>query len=372
MKRELGTIFSVVLFIMSCGHSTMNSTLSVNPRDTVNVPDYLTGEDSVAYIENTVLQSPITAVDLLNLAEVHSIETRLLYYNHLDLVKEHPEYAEQCLPTQRDSAAMRLANRFMRMSELISSNGNANDKLEWAVAVNAVLDSFRVAIPSVPSDYVLDEIVRVIDKFSSQTQSEMNFQCYVDATVEYYRTVEAYRQWLLAVPKFLQSLMQEEYEAWHDLNEARFSFWHDVSYNQEWYSMKPMEIEGYYANLAENRLAELKIERDVILRNGYYMKKGQTVTTGQWEAWIKEHSVPEDFEIIKEIDDDRIPSPSIVTARVKTLKTKFSRWLNARQAIAAALPEDQGEFYDNITADIHCRLIGKLDDIIPYEVGEIQ
>ncbi len=41
MKRELGTIFSVALFIMSCGHSTMNSTLSVNPRDTVNVPDYL-------------------------------------------------------------------------------------------------------------------------------------------------------------------------------------------------------------------------------------------------------------------------------------------------------------------------------------------
>ena len=224
MKRELGTIFSVALFIMSCGHSTMNSTLSVNPRDTVNVPDYLTGEDSIAYIENTVLQSPITAVDLLNLAEVHSVEASLLYYNNFDLVKEHPEYAEQCLPTQRDSAAMKLANRFMRMSELISSNGNANDKLEWAVAVNAALDSFRVAIPSVPSDYVLDEIVRVIDKFSSQTQSEMNFQCYVDATVEYYRTVEAYRQWLLAVPKFLQSLMQEEYEAWHDLNEARFSF----------------------------------------------------------------------------------------------------------------------------------------------------
>ena len=35
--------------------------------------------------------------------------------------------------------------------------------------------------------------------------------------------------------------------------------------------------------------------------------------------------------------------------------------------IAAALPKVLGDSYDNLTADIHCRLIGKLDDIIPYE-----
>ena len=35
--------------------------------------------------------------------------------------------------------------------------------------------------------------------------------------------------------------------------------------------------------------------------------------------------------------------------------------------IAAALPKVQGDSYDNLTVDIHCRLIGKLDDIIPYE-----
>jgi hypothetical protein len=52
---------------------------------------------------------------------------------------------------------------------------------------------------------------------------------------------------------------------------------------------------------------------------------------------------------------------------VNTLKSTFSRWLKARQALAAALPEEQGDSYDFLTADIHSRMVGKLADIIPYE-----
>ena len=51
---------------------------------------------------------------------------------------------------------------------------------------------------------------------------------------------------------------------------------------------------------------------------------------------------------------------------VGTLKSTFSRWLKARQAFAAALSEGRGDSYDRLTADIHCRIIGKLKDIIPY------
>lgn len=51
-----------------------------------------------------------------------------------------------------------------------------------------------------PRDTVITEIARVAEKFSSLTQREMNFQCYLNAAVGYYRTIEAYRQWLLAVP----------------------------------------------------------------------------------------------------------------------------------------------------------------------------
>jgi hypothetical protein len=49
------------------------------------------------------------------------------------------------------------------------------------------------------------------------------------------------------------------------------------------------------------------------------------------------------------------------------LKSTFSRWLKARQALATALPKEQGDSYDFLTADIHSRMVGKLADIIPYD-----
>lgn len=52
----------------------------------------------------------------------------------------------------------------------------------------------------------------------------MNFMSFIASSVDYYRTVEAYRQWLAEVPDELKTLAQEEYMAWHDLNAARFEF----------------------------------------------------------------------------------------------------------------------------------------------------
>lgn len=361
-----GYICAIVLMLSCGGHSNI-APGSINLRDTVVVPEYCTGEDSIAYIENAILQSPISAEDLLGLAEVHSVEGMLFYYNNFEMANEY-EYHKRFLATRRDSAAMRLANRFMRMANLVNINGNANDKLQWALAVNATLDIFCASEPSVPSDSAIDEISLVVGRFSSLSQSEMNFQCYVESTVDYYRTIEAYRMWLLAVPTDLKALFREEYEAWHDLNEARFAFWNDVSYVQGWYSAKPMEIEGYYENLSRNRRAELEHEMNVVLKGTVYAQKGKTVTTEQWEQWIVEHSVPENVDLLKEMgNDDNIPNDSLVAYHVKTLKSTFSRWLTARQAIATALPKEKGVYYDYITADIHSRMIGKLDNIVPLD-----
>lgn len=366
-RATISFLISASVLLLACGGRSTSSSGDFDPRDTVKVPEGYSGEDSIAYIENAVLQGSITAEQLLALAEVHSVEERLYNYNNTEKAEEFPDHADEFMATRQDSAAMRLANRLMRMANLVSTNGKANDKLQWAIAVNAALDTFRETVPSVPKDSALNEILRVVDKFSSQTQSEMNFQCYVYATVEYYLTIETYRQWLQTVPSNIKPLAQKEYEAWHDLNKARFALWNDVSYRREWYSMKPMEIEGYYGNLAENRRAELDIERSIIIGGQPYQQKGKTVTAKQWEAWIAENSVPEDIDMLREMEDkQQIPSDSLVTARVDSLKSAFSQWLRARQAIAEALPEEQGKSYDNLTADIHSRFIGKLDSLIPY------
>ena len=369
MKRTIFTILStIVLMSACCGHTT-NSGSTFNPRDTVIVPEGLTGEDSIAYIENMIVKSPIAATDLLGLAEIHTVQDRLFHcYEEAGCPVYDPYSREDHQTERRDSAAMSLANRLIRMAYIVNINGDANDKLQWAIAVNTAIDSFHVAVPSLPLDSVIPDINRVVNKFSNDTQSEMNFIAYVDATVDYYRTIEAYRRWLSDVPSNLKSLMQNEYVTWHNFNEARFAFWRDVSYNQEWYSMKPMEIEGYYENLSTNRRAELGIERSIILEGNPYYQKGKTVTSAQWEQWIIDHSVPEDIDYLKnEFWEDRIPSDSLVMDRVNTLKYSFSRWMKARKAIAAALPKQQGISYDNLTTDIYCRLIGKLACIIPYE-----
>ena len=369
MKRTIFTILSAIVLMSACGGHTINTGSNFDPQDTVVVPEGLTGEDSIAYIENMIVKSPISATDLLRLAEVHTVQDRLFHcYEEAGCPVYDPYSREDHQTERRDSAAMSLANRLIRMADLVNLNGNAKDKLQWAVAVNAAIDSFHVAVPSLPIDSVISDINRVVRKFSNDTQSELNFRWYVKATVDYYRTIEAYRQWLSEVPSNIKSLIRNEYVAWHNFNEARFAFWRDVSYNQEWYSMKPMEIEGYYENLSANRRAELEIERGIILEGKQYLQKGKTVTSSQWEKWITDHSVPEDIEYLRnEFWKDRIPNDSIVNNRVNALKSSFSQWIGVRKAIVNALPQEQSKWYDNMTSDIFCRLVGRLDNIIPLE-----
>lgn len=347
-----------------------------DPRDTVQVPEELTGEDSIAYIENAVMQSPISVEDLLNLAEVHTIDEWidgwLEAYEYMDADEKifyfGEERAEGPTLTHRDSCAMRLANRFMRMHHLVDLNGDAMDKLQWVVAVNTIIDTFCAEVPEVKRDSAIDEVLRLFNKFMPLTQSDMNLESYVASSIDYYRTLDAYRKWLDDVPNNIMSLAKEEYQAWHDLNEARFSLWRDVYFTPTWYTMKPMEIEEYYQHLSENRRAELNIDREIILGNKPYQQKGKTVTKKQWEDWIKERSLPEDYEYFSNMESyiSCMPSDSTIAACTTRIRETFSRWLVARQALAAALPKEQSRSYDNHTADMHCRIIGTLPDLIPF------
>ena len=352
MIKIVSFVIIVVVMLTACGNRSTSS--SVNPRDTVTVPEGVTGEDSIAYIENKVLHSPISAKDLLGLAEVHAVQERLYSYDSTTV-------------SPRDAEVLRLANRLMRMYNVVDENGDANDKLQWVVAVNTAIDAFHKAVPSVPSDSALYEVEEVLNKFSSQSQNEMNFQCYVHATIIYYQTIEDYRKWFKEVPSDLRPLMEGEYAAWHDLHEARYNFWADVSYRQEWYSMKPMELAAHYIAMLQNRRAEMDIERGIIIGNKLYQQQSRTMTPSQWEQWIAENSVPEDLDELYKIGDkDLIPSDSLVADRVKILKSSFYQWVAARKAVAEALPESQGRSYDNLSADINNRMIGKLPPLIPY------
>lgn len=351
---NLSLITICCIAVLSC----KNSSSDFDPRDTVQVPEGLTGEDSIAYIENAITISPISAADLLNLTEVHTLDSWF---------EEWRDYGDGLEMTHRDSCALRLANRFMRMHHLVDINGDAMDKLQWAQAVGSIIDSFCSEVPCARRDTTIYDILRLFDKFSAQKQADMNLECYVMSSIDYYRTIDAYREWLEKAPNDIKALAKEEYKAWHDLNEARFTLWRDVYFTQEWYSMKPLEIEGYYRSLSENRRAELDIEKDIILKGSKYAQQGKTVTTPQWEQWIKKHSQPMDYNAQNKDDRyENYPSDSTITECVTAIRKCFSSWLAARQKLAAALPDDRGTSYDNLTADIHSRIVGKLKPIIPY------
>ena len=144
MKKTIFTILSAIVLMSACGGHTINRDSDFDPRDTVNVPDGLTGEDSIAYIENAILKSPISAADLLGLAEVHTVQDRLLHcYEEAGCPVYDPYSREDHQTERRDSAAMCLANRLIRMANLVNLNGDANDKLQWAASpqgdVNRIL-----------------------------------------------------------------------------------------------------------------------------------------------------------------------------------------------------------------------------------------
>lgn len=372
-------LFCVLGLMMSCGHANEEDfDPEPVPRDTVQAPDHLSGEDSIAYIENVTVQSPMSVEVLLGLAEVHTIDEwindcldyRTTAYNRMKESGEDESSLEESesmlFLTHLDSCALRLANRFMRMYHLVQMKGGAMDELRWAEAVNISVDDFYADFPEIPRDSAVNDILRLINKFTVHTQKDLNFESYIASSISYYHTIEAYRQFLDEIPDQLSAQALEEYQAWRDFNNAWFAMWRDVSYTQFWYSAKPMEIEGYYKQLALNRCAELAVEKEIILTGKPYIQRGKTVTTKQWEKWIEDHSRPMDYE--DWLDNYRnLPTDSTVTACVTALTTTFSRWSAARQAMVSALPADRAISYDNITADIHSRLVGTLTPMVSLE-----
>ena len=82
---------SLAVLLASCGENSESGKHS-KVGDTTGVPEWLTGEDSIAYIENHTVKSPISVADLLGLAEVHTVEEYALNYeNSYGDVEEYPE-----------------------------------------------------------------------------------------------------------------------------------------------------------------------------------------------------------------------------------------------------------------------------------------
>ncbi|MCQ2262376.1 MAG: hypothetical protein MJZ42_04395 [Bacteroidales bacterium] len=80
---------------------------------------------------------------------------------------------------------------------------------------------------------------------------------------------------------------------------------------------------------------------------------------------------PEEIKFLQEAElYECIPEDSVVVNHTNTLRSTFTHWIEARQAITAALPKSEAQSYDKLTADIHSRMIGTLPDNYPMKLWE--
>ena len=198
MKKVLFAMI-VVFAVSGCGTKPNAGDLNTgdlnagdsNDKDTVQVvtPDPIR-LDSMTFNKEVLLDSPFSAETLLSLAKVHSFEDWLSNYGNTDGGPDDLEAVDSDYEAHRDSCAFELANRLMRMNEVVTEKGDAMDMLQWAVAVNVTIDTFCVKVPEVPHDSALNEIGRIMDKYTSWSQIEMNAMSDVYASMIFHKTLK--------------------------------------------------------------------------------------------------------------------------------------------------------------------------------------
>lgn len=89
------------------------------------IPEGLTKEEQIAYIENNVLTTPVSVSELLALQPVHTLD---------------PDECEWKYISDAGWEKIRLMNRFMRMQYV--ALGNPRDELIWAMATQVILADY--------------------------------------------------------------------------------------------------------------------------------------------------------------------------------------------------------------------------------------
>lgn len=345
MKHSfLITIIAFLCFMSACTASRNKKTggISLNPviqarldsMDTeLEIPDGLTEEEQVAFVENQVLTTPISAIELLALQPIHTLD---------------PDESDRDYITETDWKKFRLMNRFMRMQFV--ALGDPMDELRWVVATQVILDDYAIPL-GIAQEQAIDSLLSAADYLCCGTQYDINQCTYVMSSVEYYKTLAAYKDFIENMPDDLQSLLYEEYRAWNKLNKARHNAYVNIVRAGDHYSALPMELEGMYAVYVEKRRQLLDIEKQIIAANKTYSLQHPVVKTKDWNNYLQKLR-------------DKCESDEVLVI-VEDLDRAVSTWISVRQKIARHLPPSAATYYDNLTADYHWAITNEEEEVPP-------
>ena len=255
----------------------------------LKIPDGLTQEEQVTYIENHVLTTPISAIELLALQPLHTLDPGERYWDYI---------------TNAEWVKIRLMNRFMRMQYV--ALGNPMDELRWVEATQIVLDDYATPL-GITQEQAIDSLLSASGYLCCGTQYEINQCTYVMSSVEYYKTLASYKAFIEHMPKDMQPLLFEAYAAWNKLNKARHSAYVNIVRAGDHYSALPMEFEGMYAAYAEKRRQMLNLEKSILSAGEKYSLQHPVVTTMEWEQYLQtlqnKCADGEALAVVQELDD---------------------------------------------------------------------
>lgn len=301
---------------------------------TIVFPEWIENdEEKIFYIENLVLSSPVSPSELLALRPIHDLDPQEENYNRM---------------SDRMKDAVRMANQFMRM-QYVARSLEPEDELQWAVAVKRMLTKYAEQYDT-DEDQALQDLLISMGHLECGTQRQINQYTYIASSVEYYRTIAAYRDWLTKAPLGMLDMFTEEFVAWVRMNNARHSAYVNIRRAGCYYSALPMEYEGMFAAYARRRMDMLQAEVDVLRKGKTYMQQHPLVRTADWNNYLTDKL---------HISDEDDPEAYIAREVDRTV----NEWLQIRQEIAKYLPKDIGKYYDNITADYHWMITNEDEDV---------
>ena len=339
MKRHSILIFAF-LVLVSCGQR--NGRTLAGSDSLAAISQLLEQEDNIAVIENAAIEAKATiaAEDLLALLPVHSLES------DSDIIMRVLVAPDK---------GLQLANRFMRMH--YAAGGSPDNELVWVEAVQMTFDNYCKK-HKCTKDQAWMDFMDGIAFLADGTQPEINRHCYVMATVEYYRALEANKALIDGVKDArLRDLLMEEYRAWNEMNGYRQAAFVNIRMAGQHYSALPMVFEGNYAAQAICRKELLEAKKRIILGGASYELQHEVITTADWNEYLEQRlfSRPGAADEGDEDHDQAI---------ARHLDRCVKVWLTTRQAVTKYLPESKATCYDNVTADYHWVIVNEAE-VIP-------
>ena len=287
----------------------------------------------------------------------------------------------------QDPHAYWLMNRMMQMVQLVRT---ADDDWAWMLAMNESIEEYNTRlgrkIGSV--DAACNAIDELIDIYNSGNQPELNTASYVKSILMHYKTVYAYYRLIEFINDYkedsdwdlqMRALYYREFKEWFDINNAVNGIMYFYTYATARYSALSMDLNGTFEVWSRDRLAELKIERDICDSFDWkpFKSSAKTISVKKFEKTLSYFKTRTNETIVEEMVSDwaekdydfareRVDGKTDfykVAEMLRYYETALTNWREVREQIAQMLPKEKQKSYREITKQMHTRLYNDLFEL---------